>query len=490
MHKMQYFACHLLIMKMKFSLLLLKSILFAGLCLFSSSLKKEPAAPPDSSAYDPQLAVTCTIAQLQTMPQAVALTNGLVISGVVTMNDEQGNYFNKIVIQDNTGGIEVCLHQSQLYRNYPVGRKVYIKCDGLFLGNDHGNLQLGMTPDETGRTADIPQSLIENYVVKANYPNEIKADTVSLATLSSLYTGKPYLNKLVVITQAEFTADQMGVPYAQSSDLSSFTFRTLQDCSGKQLQLKTSAYARFQPALTPAGNGFVTGIYTRNNFTPQLYIRDTADVKFYRVRCDGTLPDALGITPLTTIRNLCPGLTDSIESLPEYKISGIVISDKDDGNTAPDNVVIQQGERGIVIHLDQAHLLDAGDSIVVNIHLGKLSWLNGLLQISNVSTEKISKAGSGKTITPRLATIAQLHFHYNEWESTLVKISNATIGGMGTYSGSKPLTDASGSITLYTRSAASFAGAWISHEPHNITGILSRFNDDVQLQIRNLGDVD
>lgn len=465
-------------------------MLLAGMCLFASCLKKEPATPPDLSGYDPQLAVTCTIAQLQTLPQGIAITGGVVISGVVTMNDQQGNYFNKMVIQDNTGGIEVCLHQSQLYRTYPVGRKVYIRCDGLFTGNDHGNLQLGMTTDETGQATDIPQSLIEDYIVKANYPNAIRADTVTLATLSSLYTGKPFLNKLVVIRTAEFTADQIGLSYAQSAVLSPFTYRTLQDCSGKQLQLKTSAYAQFQSALLPAGSGFITGIYTRSNFSPQLYIRDTSDVQFQATRCDGTLPDARGITPLASIRNLCPTQQDSIAILPEYNISGVVLSDKDGGNLASNSIIIQQAERGIMIQLDEPHPLVPGDSILVNIHLGKLSWRNGILRISNVSLDKITKAGSGKKVSPRLTTIAQLHLHYSEWESTLVKITDATIGGMGTYAGNKPLTDASGSITLYTRSAASFAAAWLPHEPKNVTGILSRFNDDQQIQIRNLGDVE
>lgn len=458
-------------------------------CSISSCIKK-PDIPPDSSSYDPHLTITHTIAQIQAMPQSVAIASDDVISGTVVMNDKSGNYFNKIVIQDATGGIEICLNKSHLYNDYPVGRKVYVKCKGLFLGNYNQNLQLGATPGIDGSVTDIPEMLIEDYLVKANYPNAIITDTVSLLTLSSFYTGRQYLNKLVTIRQAEFVMDHIGIPYSQPSDISSSTTLLLKDCTGANLGIRTSTYARFQSTLTPAGNGTITGIYTRNNNTPQLYIRDTTDVHFYAVRCDGTLPGPTGCTPVAAIRNLCPAYTDSINALPAYRITGIVISDKDGGNIAQTNMVIQDGNKGIVIRFPEAHSFLAGDSVIIDIKNAKLSWSFNLLQISNVAVAKAIKIASGKTIIPRLATIAQINEHYSEWESTLVKINNVTITNGGTFSGSKTMNDGSGTLTLYTRSAASFASQWISQSPRNYTGILSTFNNTKQLQMRNIADVE
>lgn len=448
-----------------------------------------PAVPPDLSGYDPALPVTHTLFQLQQMPQAIAIENDMTVCGIVVMNDKSGNYINKIVIQDATGGIEICMDESHLDKSYPIGRKVYVKCKGLVPGNDNDNLQLGIGIDQHGRAIPIPGARIDDYMVKANYPNPLPADTVSLSTLSSLYTGRPYLNRLVVVRQAEFARDAIGALYAQPSDIASSTNLNLQDCSGGKLILNTSSYALFQSMITPAGQGCITGVYTRNKLTPQLRIRDTADVHFYKARCDGTFPDPMGITSIASIRNLCPSLADSITDLPGYKISGVVISDLEAGNTTPGYLVLQQGERGIVIHFTGTHAFQRGDSVIIDIRHAALYRVNQLLQIASLPITKASKVASGKTVIPRQASITEVLAHYSDWESTLITIPDATITSSGTYSGSKTLNDGIGALTLYTRSAATFAGAWPSYSPHRYTGILSRFKETVQLQLRNLGDV-
>jgi hypothetical protein len=382
----------------------------------------------------------------------------------------------------------ICINQSNLDKNYPVGRKLYIKCKGLILGNDHQNLELGISVDANGQVIDIPESLVDDYIVKANYPNPISVDTLSLATLASLYTGLPYLNKLVVIKDAEFISDDIAVPFAQNRELASFTDLTLQNCDGNKLTLRTSSYASFQPLITPSGHGYITGIYTRNNFTPVLTIRDTSDVKFNTVRCDSTLPDNRGITALATIRGLCARAADSINDLAEYKISGVVISDKNANNINASNMVIQQEDKGIMIQFMMPHNLNLGDSVVINVHHGKLSRQNSLLLISKVPLTAITLAGFGKVVQPRVATIADIEAHYADWESTLATIQQAVITG-GTFSGSRPLTDGSGTLILYTRSAALFAQTWIPQGAKNFTGILSIFNETKQLQMRNMDDV-
>lgn len=256
----------------------------------SSCVKKDFDAPPDNSNYDPNLKVTHTIAQLQAMSQGVAIDSDVVVAGIVVMDDRSGNYYKKMVIQDSTGGIEIIIDQYNLYNDYPVGRKVYIKCKGLFLGNYGQNLQLGYTPDQTGTLSNIPSVLVSDFIVKANYPNPVVPDTVTLSQLASPNGAKKYLNTLVAIKKAEFAEDFVNIPYAQLASLASATNLTVNDCSGGTITMRNSGYAKFQPYLTPSGNGVLVGIYTRYNTTPQLYIRDTSDVQFYGDRCDGSTP--------------------------------------------------------------------------------------------------------------------------------------------------------------------------------------------------------
>lgn len=259
--------------------------LAGALTAIGSCVKKNFDAPPDNSSYDPMIPVTATIAELQQQPLGVALPESLVISGIVIMDDRSGNYYKSIVIQDETGGITLLLDQNNLYNHYPVGRKIYVQCGGLFLSHYGKNPQLGYSPDAAGNISNIPFMLMEQHIVKAGYPNPVIPDTLSLQELSDPDMAAPYLNTLVVVKNAEFSADELGASYAQPASLASATNHTVRDCTGGSIALRTSGYAKFQPEKIPEGNGLITGIYTRYNQAPQLVIRDTSDVRFYDSRC-------------------------------------------------------------------------------------------------------------------------------------------------------------------------------------------------------------
>ncbi|MFA6056818.1 MAG: DUF5689 domain-containing protein [Taibaiella sp.] len=266
---------------MKRNFISIISLVFIGFIItLSSCLKKEFDTPPDESGYDPKLTVTHSIADFKSLPQGEMITDDVIISGVVCMDDESGNYYKKIVIQDATGGIEVLIDQTNLYTDYPVGRKVYIRCKGLYLGSYNELPQLGYTPDERGTLTQINGTMIGDYIVKANFPNVIKVDTFDYADLSSIEDSR--LNTLVALRNVQFTDGDAGIPYTPPTASDS---RNLTDCSSSDIEVRTSNYAKFQSFLTPKGNGVIVGVYTRYRNTPQIIIRDTSDVRFYNARC-------------------------------------------------------------------------------------------------------------------------------------------------------------------------------------------------------------
>jgi hypothetical protein len=72
----------------------------------------------------------------------------------------------------------------------------------------------------------------------------------------------------------------------------------------------------------------------------------------------------------------------------------------------------------------------------------------------------------------------------------LVQVSGVTITGTtATYSGGKTITDASGNMTLYTRSAATFSGQNFPTNVVTVTGVLVPFNATKQICIRSTADV-
>src|SRR5690554_2790031 len=110
----------------------------------SSCFKKKFEPPKSDSIFDPKLNVTHQIKDIKDFPQN-KITEDIVISGIIIMNDEHGNIFKKLIIQDETAGIEILLDQTNIFTDFPLGRKVYIKLKDLYLGNFNEVIQLGFT---------------------------------------------------------------------------------------------------------------------------------------------------------------------------------------------------------------------------------------------------------------------------------------------------------------------------------------------------------
>lgn len=276
----------------KIALLFFTGILAVASLGIQSCVKKGNDAPEDQTGFDPKLQVTHTIAQLLAMPLNKAIEEDVIVSGIVAMDDRSGNYYKSFVIQDETGGIEIKLDQNNIYNDYPVGRKVYLKCKGLTLGAYGGLKQIGYGVDERQSVVNIPFIMADLYIVKASFPHEVKVDTFTYDELADVAGHEQYLNKLVAIKDVQFAEDAAGMMYSQAN---AATSRKLQGCgaSNSNIVLRTSQYARFQGVKTPTGSGTIVAIYTKftntsgSSTTPQLVIRDTTDVKFGPQRCGG-----------------------------------------------------------------------------------------------------------------------------------------------------------------------------------------------------------
>ncbi len=269
-------------------LTLLIPVLIAGFALtISSCLKKDYDSPPDVSGYDPNLPVNMTIAQLKAkMPTSGAqlIDSDWTIYGIVNADDRSGNLYKQINIEDSTGGITILIDAYSLYTKYPVGRKVYVKLKGLYYGFYAKLPQLGATPDRTGSLSNIVSTAVDQYIVRANYPNEVPV--YKFSGLSSLKAVNPSMvQRLVEISDVQVASGDLGNTY---SDAAGATSVNIEDCSGNVIVLRTSNYASFQGFKLPGGKGTITALYTVYNSTPQLVIRDTNDVKFYNNRCDGS----------------------------------------------------------------------------------------------------------------------------------------------------------------------------------------------------------
>lgn len=211
----------------------------------------------------------CTIAGLKAMYTGVldSIEQDTVIQGIVVANDESGNFYKTIVIQDATGGIELKIDRYDMYTSFKVGQRVFVKCRGLFLG-DYGSLvQLGYIYN--GSIGRIPDVLVDEHIFRDSLPG-----TPPAATVLTIPTLTPsYLSMLVQIDNVHFT--DPGLPFAETS---ATTNRTIEDADGNQLLLRTSNYASFAADILPDGAGSIRGILSIFNGDYQFYIRDLNDI--------------------------------------------------------------------------------------------------------------------------------------------------------------------------------------------------------------------
>lgn len=128
------------IFDMKKQLLIL--VFIAG--LFSSCIQENFDNPP-SNGVDPDMTATITIAQLKALYTGVALEldDSMIISGIVVADDKSGNLYKSIIIDDGTAGILIRMENNGLFGSYPVGRRLFIKLGGLWMGDYGGLIQLG-----------------------------------------------------------------------------------------------------------------------------------------------------------------------------------------------------------------------------------------------------------------------------------------------------------------------------------------------------------
>jgi Family of unknown function (DUF5689)/Domain of unknown function (DUF5017) len=246
-----------------------------------SSCKKTFDSPPGSS--DPAIVANTSIKDLKARHTVAGaydiITSDIIIAGTVVANDKSGNLYKQLFIQDSTGGLQILLDANSLYGTYPVGRKIWIRCNGLCISDYNGLMELGVKATIGGLpTVDgIPANLISNYVIGGSLNNPVVPKIVTLSQLGTNMQDK-YLGSLIQLDSYAFAS--LTGTYSDTSAYKSTVNRDIKNCTGQTVIVRTSAYANFAGKKVAQGRGSVLAIYTAYGTTKQLLLRDSSDVKF------------------------------------------------------------------------------------------------------------------------------------------------------------------------------------------------------------------
>ena len=246
-----------------------------------SSCKKTFDNPPGPA--DPAIVANTSIKTLKALHTVAGaynvITTDLIISGTVVADDKSGNLYKQLFIEDSTGGLQVLLDANSLYGTYPVGRKVFIKCNGLCITDYNGTMELGVKATVAGLPSNqgIPANLVNQYVVGGSLNNPVVPHVVTLAQLTTGMQDR-YLGSLIQLDGFAFS--NINTTYSDTSSYKSTVNLDIKNCSNQTVIVRTSAYADFAGQKVAQGRGKVYAIYTTFGSTKQLILRSVDDVKF------------------------------------------------------------------------------------------------------------------------------------------------------------------------------------------------------------------
>lgn len=180
------------------------------------------------------------------------VTGNLVVTGRITANDQGGNFYRTLCIEDNGAGMTLAVDVDQLHNDFPIGCSITLRLKGLALGSSFSVLQAGTMPAAgSGYATDyIPSKAALDAVLTRN-STSTEPPTPTLSTISELT-----LERCGTLVRIE------GIRYSPE-DLSPGKwagYKRFTDDSNKIIYAYVREYADFADDAVPLGRCSLTGI--------------------------------------------------------------------------------------------------------------------------------------------------------------------------------------------------------------------------------------
>ncbi len=482
--------------------------------IIAGCVKDSDFSTPNVACIEQTLTVTNTLGQIKDMYAfgGTQFETDIVIEGYVVSSDQSGNIYKSLSIQNQpenpTSAIKIAIDQTDIYTKYEVGRKIYVKLNGLAIDYSYGSLQIGKISNS--ELKGISPFELDNHIVRSCEVTTIIPKKVAIADLN-----KDMLEMLVELENVQFSPKDLGNSYADIDNTRTVN-RTLQNFNTNcnlvgSVEVRNSGYASFKSNVLPEGKGSVVAIFSNYYNDFQLYIRDTNDVNLTEVRCDYSNALTPNIT-LAEVVAMYEGNMVEFGISNNYIAEGYVISSDENGNFR-ERLIIQDAlenpTTGIQILVESDAIFNSyaiGDKVFVKLdrlYMDKdagvlsLGYTNGS-SISEINEEDfnsfIINSEESFEIIPTALLIANID---NEiYQNTLVTIQNVQLVEdelgkafayySGTANGIRTLETCGESkkLDVFTNGNASFANELFPESHGNITGILGEY-----LEVRTASDV-
>lgn len=260
--------------------------------------------PYGNNEIQPSMAKKITIAELKSKYASVFSSNGykvieedLQLHAVVNGNDQGGNLYKQISIQDETGGIIVGINGTDLFAVMPVGQNIVINLKGLYIGAYGKMAQLGSEYNGgmgrmdlnvwkksvrlVGKSVDVITQTTEGDVVKHDTTTVAMTAKVDTVDFTPAKDWNSMIGRIVLIDNVKIdgTKDEILAPEDGSIRLTSnCANRDIKGAGTNNIVLRTSTYSDFASRPVPQGNVKIYGVCTYYNGTWQILMRTNSDL--------------------------------------------------------------------------------------------------------------------------------------------------------------------------------------------------------------------
>ena len=205
------------------------------------------------------------------------ITSDIQIKGVVTGNDIEGNLYNEISLQDETGAIIIAISEGGIWGYLPIGTEIVVDLKDLYIGNYGLQAQIGVPyTNASGNTYVSRMSKLlwnSHFKLTCNTKN-IEPVTFNNSTWDNFNDGA----KLATIKNVRFDVPNDTTTFASPNSgagSKSIYFKGID----KSVMVYTSNYADFAATYVPTGKVNVTGIVITYNRYKEFIIRSIDDVQ-------------------------------------------------------------------------------------------------------------------------------------------------------------------------------------------------------------------
>ncbi|MCW4470662.1 DUF5689 domain-containing protein [Flavobacterium sp. MFBS3-15] len=269
----------------------LKPVLFAAFAagVLTSCVNDDDYGIPTLECVDQDITVTKTVQDIltQATTSAVQYSADDIIEAVVVSSDRGGNFYKTLYLNSLDGeiGFNVQVNQADLFSDYGVGRKVYIKLQGLYTQVRSNTLQIGALYN--GNVGQIPTELYRDHIIRSCevVDEETLVNHISVADVDDSYIGK-----LIEFDASQFTDASLNQTYYNAANVDAggqtLTYITNSASETIKIPFRTSSFAEYAGMQVSPNSGKIRGILTKFNTTYQFVSRYSSDINLTEDRIE------------------------------------------------------------------------------------------------------------------------------------------------------------------------------------------------------------